>query len=208
MGRHLRVYMGLAVAICLFTACGQAKLPDMVEQDSIVVGQDGGITAYIVRDFDKDYYELSELTVMAREEASDYNNKNGENAVTARAIELLEDGSSRVRAIYDYLSYSDYNGFNEDRLFYGTVREAVSEGKAGELFSASELGMSDVKSVKDGSPADADKLADRHMIVTDADALIYCPGQAAYLSEGAVLNEDGSVDTAQTGETVIIILKK
>lgn len=208
MGKYLRICMGLIISVCLLSACGQAKLPDVVERDSIVIDKDGDVTSYIVRDFDKDYYELSELTVMAREETSAYNKQNGADSVTARAIELMDDGSFRVRAIYDYSSYVHYNSFNDESLFYGTVQEAVSEGKAADTFFSQALDFSGVKNVKDGSAADREKLADKHIIITDADALVYCPEQIAYLSEEAVLNEDGSVDTAQADGIVIIIMKK
>lgn len=208
MGKHLKIYMGLIIAVCLLSACGQAKLPDVVERDSIVIDKDGSITSYIIGDFDKDYYDLSELTVMAREETSEYNEQNGADFVTARDVELMEDGSPRARAVYDYASYIHYSGFNEENLYYGTVQEAVSEGKAADIFSGLIPDLSNVKSVKDQSAADGEKLADKHIIMTDADAVVYCPGQVAYLSEGAVLNEDGSVDTAQADGIAIIIMKK
>lgn len=208
MGKHFRIYMGLIIAVCLLSACGQAKLPDVVDRDSIVVNKDGRITSYIIGNFDKDYYELSELTVMAREETSEYNKQNGADSVSARSIELMDDGSSRARAIYDYASYIHYNGFNEESLFYGIVKDAVSEGRAADTFFSPSLDFSSVKNVKDGSVADKEKLSDKHIVITDADALIYCPEPVAYISEGAVLNEDGSVDTAQADGIVIIIMKK
>lgn len=208
MGKHLKIYMGLIIAVCLLSACGQAKLPDVVERDSIVIDKDGSITSYIIGDFDKDYYELSELTVMAREETSEYNKQNGADFVIARDVELMEDGSPRARAIYDYASYIHYSGFNEENLYYGTVQEAVSEDSAADTFFSPSLDFSSVKNVKDGSAADREKLSNKHIVITDADALIYCPEPVAYISEGAVLNEDGSVDTAQADGIVIIIMKK
>jgi len=208
MRKHLKIYMELIMAVCLLAACGQAKLPDMVERNSIVINKDGGITSYLVRDFDKDYYELSELTVMAREMASEYNSQNGADSVTARTVEMLNDGSQRVQVIYDYVSYIHFNGFNEESLYYGTVGDAVSENKAADTFFGLTLDFSNVKNVRDGSEADGDKLADRHIIIADTNALIYCPEEVAYLSEGAVLNEDGSVDASQTDGIVTIIMKK
>ncbi|MCD7835928.1 MAG: hypothetical protein LUG83_04660 [Lachnospiraceae bacterium] len=206
MRGRLRIYAGLIIVVFALSACGQTKFPDVVEQDTIVVNDDGSITSYLVRDFDKDYYELSELTVMAREEASEYNKQNGADSVTARAVELMEDGNPRVRVVYDYTSYIHYNGINEGNIFYGTVAEAFSELPGTELDGA--LDFSNVTGIKNSDAADTDKLADRHVIITDEKLMIYCPQSAVYLSEGAVSGEDGGIDATQAEGYVIIILKK
>ena len=45
--------------ILSLTGCGQAaKLPETVENTSLVVEKDGKVTSYLVNTFDKDFYNL------------------------------------------------------------------------------------------------------------------------------------------------------
>ena len=46
------------------------------------------------------------------------------------------------------------------------------------------------------------------MIITNANAYIYCPYPVLYLSEGVVMGEDGYVDASQSDGVVTILMKK
>ena len=60
--------------ILSLTGCGQAaKLPETVENTSLVVEKDGKVTSYLVNTFDKDFYNLDGLTQMVEEEAEEFN---------------------------------------------------------------------------------------------------------------------------------------
>jgi hypothetical protein len=198
--------VGLVLLTFVLTACGAAKVPDTIDTDTIVVNKDGSVTSYLVRNFDKDYYDLSELTVMARQETSDYNSSAGTDAVTARTIELLSDGS-RVEAVYDYTSYEWYNDFNDGNILYGTAADISANLKELSAFEE-KPDFTALLSVKDKSKADVSDFGDKHAVVTDEKAVIYCPYNVAYLSENAVLLSDGSVDATEAEGTVVIVLKK
>ena len=86
-------------------------------------------------------------------------------------------------------------------MFYGTVQEALSEGYGSKVI---------MKNVKDNTLFTEEQLrqaGESRLIVTDMGAKIYCPGKVAYISDGAKLNEDGSVDTFGVEGLAYILLK-
>jgi hypothetical protein len=196
----------MAAAVFL-SACGSTKIPDTIVEDTIIADKDGNITAYIVRDFDKEYYSLTELTDMAREEVSDYNSQKSEEAVKLQSMDMLAENAEQVEAVYTYASYADYNNFNEGNVYYGLVG-SVSDGIIPNSAFEDKPDLDSVKSVKDGSSAVIGELEDKHILITDESAIIYCPYTPAYISDNAVLLEDGSVDAKDADGAVIIIFNK
>lgn len=197
--------MRLAALLCLTAAClagcGAAQVPEDPQTSAVAVSGKGQITAYLVADFDKAYYDLAELTAMAEEEAAAFNAaQTGDGTpVTVESAELPEDG--KVKLTYRFDGWESYSEFNGTQFFYGTVTEAAEKG----YISGAVL-----KSVKDGSALGEEALAengDKMIIVTDADADIYCPSKVTYVSDGVSLNEDGSVAAAQAEKPVYILLK-
>jgi len=189
----------------LLTGCGQGKVPDNVDVPTIAVDENGGVTSYLVESFDKEYYDITELTSMAISEAAEYNTgkQNGtEVPVIVEKIEELKDGSEKIVVTYKYDSTDTFSDFNHSILFYGTVQEAVD---AGYDFDDSLVG------VKDGNIISMEQiLADtgKHVVITQEKVKIYCPEKVAYISQGAVYESDGSVDATQTEDTVVILMKK
>ena len=96
----------IAAGICLLslTGCGGTSLPETIEKTTISVNADGEVTAYLVDNFDKDYYSMSELMAMAVEDAAAYNTeaKTGETIpVSVETVEMLENGTD-IRITYHY----------------------------------------------------------------------------------------------------------
>lgn len=209
MNRYMRIGAGILLCVLALAGCGQAGLPDVTDRDVLAVDGKGEITFYLVRDFGKEYYDLSGLASMAMEEAAEYNTSHAQGnsiPVAVQKVEALEDGSSRVRITYQYDSmdtFNEYNGsYKDGTLFYGTVEEAVAAG-----YGQAEP----VVSVKDGSFYNAlanQEQTGKHIIITDKKAVIYCPYEVAYLSEGAALRSDGSVEASEVEGSVIILMKK
>ncbi len=204
MGKYLKV--GICLCFCLFTlaGCGQAEGPETVEDTTLSVSGEGKITAYLVGDFGKAYYSLAELTDMVKVEAAGYNTSSGNADVEVLKVELLESDNSKVVIQFQYSGSEAYSAYNEASLFYGTVSEAFGEGYS--------LSSSVLTAVADGTPATESYLsqdaAGQHILITDERAIFYCPYKVLYLSKGAVLNDDGSVDTrACEGESIILMKK-
>lgn len=201
MKRFMRFVFSLCLTAVFLTGCGQAGVPEEIETSAIAVSGKGKITAYLVADFDKAYYDLSELTSMATEEAAEFNAAKQAGDVASVVVEKVELlGEAKVKLTYQFDSWKVYSEFNEGMLFYGTVKEAAEKG-----YTSGAV----LKSVKDGSVMSEEELlqnGDKMLIVTDAAADIYCPEKVTHVSDGASLNEDGSV-AVQTENIVYILLK-
>ncbi len=186
----------------LLAGCGQAGVPEVVETTTISVNKKGEVAYYLVGEFDKDYYKLSELSAMASDEAAEFSGNDSENPkVTVSRVETLQNDATRVLIVYQFDSCLSFSEFNEGNFFYGTVGEADGKG----LMDGAVL-----KSVKDGSVTTEEQIRQegaKKLIVTDEKAAIYCPAKVTCLSEGAVLNEDGSVDTTAAETTVYILME-
>lgn len=209
----------ILLAMAFLTGCGADKAPQAVETNTIIISDKGTVTSCLVEGFDKDknYFNLSDLSglaSLAMKEAAEYNTEHqkGETVpVSVEKVEALQDGSNRVMVQYkfdstetyvDYNQYVDYNKrYNETLLFYGTVKEALEKGY--DL----DAGL---KSVKDETVLSKEQLLqnqERHVLITKERAAVYCPLKVSYISEGAVYNADGSVDTTQTEDIVVILMK-
>lgn len=207
----------LASACILFSAllsgCGQAGVPENVQEPTLAVSEEGQVTACMVGEFDRSYYDLDELKDMAVAEAAAFGGSLGETApVRVESVEAAE-GSNRVVVTYIFNNTESFEGFTGDRLFYGTVAEALTQGYGDGVT---------LESVKDGSLMTADELAqnsERHLVVycpapaeSEQHLTIYCSEQVEYVSRGAAVNKDGSVDVAWTEDSeyvpVYILLRK
>lgn len=195
----------LVLAFCL-GGCGQSKLPQVIDRTTISLSKDGTVRLYLVDSFDKDYYDLEELTDMVIQEAEEYNSAvltlQGEDSpVTVQEVGKVTGRVNLVSVVYDFDSTAIYEDFCKQFFFYGTVGEA---GLQNIQFDRP------IYSVKDNTLLDAEQMSahkEKKVIVTDARNVIYFPGKVTYVSEGAVYNQDGSVDTTATDGLVYIMLK-
>ncbi len=198
--------IGMMAMLLMLSGCAQTKLPEVIETGTIAIGKDGVVSEYVVEAFDKAYYSVEELTQMAVNEAAEYNAKvqAGETIpVTVNKVEGLTtaDGSNKAIVEYRFDCGDTFTDFNEKILFYGTVAQAKAKGI--------DLDLT-LYQVKDNSQLSGQELSaaeEKKIVITDAKAVIYCPGKVTHLSEGAVYNEDGSIDTVNTEGTVYILLK-
>jgi len=205
-----KLMAALMLSMVFLVGCNGTQLPDVIDSPTVSVGEDGRITYWLVGEFDKDYYKVSELSQMAIEEAKSFNESwNGEikgsegeiAPVTVANVEELGNGNNTVVVTYQFGNWEAYTDFNDSELFYGTVGEAALKGYSAKVT---------LKSVKDDSVFTEEQIkhaTDKYIIVTDVKADIYCPGKITYISEGAVINDDGSVDTTNVDGLAYIMLK-
>ncbi len=189
----------LSLFAIMFSGCGRTAVPDDIQKTTLTVNGSGAVTVFLVGEFDKSYYDLSELTAMVQEEAAEFD---GKGTVTVEGVDAAQDGSGRVVVSYRFDGSDSYQEFMGDRLFYGTVSDAVAQGYC--------KGVT-LQSVEDGSRLTEQDFSDgekRHLIITDASAVVCCPEKVTHISEGALLNRDGSVDTSQAKSPVYILLRK
>lgn len=206
MNRFQKTILPLCFCVLAFAGCGSARVPDTVDTTSIVVNEDGTVTSYVVDTFDKDYYSIDELQTMAVEEVAEYNeaNTNEANAtepcVTVEKVELIGE-TDKVMVLHQYNSIESYVDFNDGILFYGTVGQAVASGYDldVDLMKANDTEVMDSATLQTNTQ--------KNILITDAKAFVYCPKRVSYISYGAVMNEDGSVDTTQSDSYIYILMK-
>lgn len=192
----------LCVVMLSLSGCGQTGIPEEIESSAVAVSKKGQIEVHLIGEFSEPYYDLSGLTLLAMEEADEFNaEKKSEDdsvPVTVEGVEM--SGETRVKVSYRFDNWKSYTEFNDDELFYGTVSEAAEKGYISGVV---------LKSVKDGTLMNEEQLKqeDRMMIITNVPADIYCPGKVTHISDGAALNKDGSVAAAEAEKMVFILLK-
>ncbi len=195
----------ICVCALLFTGCGQAGVPDIVDVPTIAVADDGTVTSYLVGVFDKEYYDIAGLTEMVMEETEAYNARNQSTdilPVEVEKVEALSDGSDKVVVVQKYDSPGTFSDYTGGILFYGTVAQAQEEGY--------DLGT-ELTDAGKGETLSAEQLLteqDRYILITDQRVQLYCPRKVTHLSAGAALSEDGSVDASQTDGTVYVLMRK
>jgi hypothetical protein len=113
----------LAAAAILGTAgCGSEF---SAEQDTVYVQKKGTVKGANVADFDKDYYDETELSDFITETVDTYVEKAG-----AGTVEIQEFAVENQKAhVYlNYASAEDYADFNGVDFFAGTVLQAKAAG--------------------------------------------------------------------------------
>lgn len=194
-------------AVLLLTACGGAKAPTEPDVTSLRISEAGTVTSYLVDTLDKDYYDVNELTDMVVAEVADYNTQNQTGETTPVSFEKAETypDSDKVLIVMNYDSAKTYEEYNGNVLYFGMTD--------GEKLLASSNGYTlPLVSAKDGTAMSQEqrekKWDNKHVIVTDVKAVIYCPYKVTYVSEGVKILPDGGVDTSETEERVMILMNK
>lgn len=185
----------------LFLAgCGEAKVPDVIEAPTAAVTKEGEVLVWLLGDFDKGYYSLSELTEMAVNEAVRFcAARQKETAAVVEKVETVQGG--KVMVAYKFDGCDSCSEFLGGVFFFGTVSEAIEKG-----FSMDVI----MRSVGDNSlftEAQLRQAADRYLLITDMSANIYCPRKVTHISNGALVNGDGSIDPSMTEGPVYILMK-
>ena len=188
----------IAATVCSnITACGAEK-----EQATCVeIDKDGKVTNVIYEAFDKEYYDIQELSDMAASEISEYNSEYSNQKIALEKAELVEDDSF-AKLTMTYVSASDYSHFNQVSLFYGTVEEALDKG-----YTVSNTLVNSEGDSMDGSFIEEHK--NRHIVITSDKSNIKTPYNIEYMSKGVTLNDKKeAVLSAVTADTVQLLLSK
>lgn len=186
--------------------CGEEEVIPVTEPTVEITG-DGELIAYLVEDFDKEYYDLAELETMVREEVADYvrehglADQNGKEGLTVESVAMAADGSKKVVAALKFANSEIYADYFGTEAFFGTVAQAQARGYG---LSAA------LTSVKDGEIF-TDELADKNsrrkiLIIEDA-VIVRCPKKVLYVGTNASLTEEGFVDCTQSDGLKLIIMK-
>lgn len=186
---------GCAIAL-LLSGCGGSAVPETVEETTILLNRDGSVTYYLAGMFDRGYYDLTELESMAKKEAAAFCEANGEAAVSVEKTECVPENGQTVVITYRFEDCGAFQTFQESSFFYGTTVEAAAAGYHIDV------------TLQDADGAETSVEKGGKLLLTEEKAYIYCPAKVLGVSGGAVIREDGSVDTTAAADIVYILLKK
>ncbi len=200
MKKMRRLTAGLCLLTVCLSGCGAAGVPENIETSTLVLSREGQVTVYLVEDFGREYYDVNELTTMAKEEVAEFNEEAGvnETPVMVEAAELIDN--NRVRMMYRFPDGKTYTQFGMGFFFFGTAQEAEAAGLLEDVV---------LQSVKDASPLSSEQLNKKGcmLFITDRRADVYCPGRVTGVSGGVSVNEDGSVTCPEDGIRTYILMK-
>lgn len=178
-----------------------------VMEPTVEVTANGELIAYLVEDFDKEYYDLGELDAMVREEVADYVQEQapvteaGKDGLTVESVAMAADGSKKVVVALWFANSQVYADYFDAEVFYGTVAEAQNAGYG---LSAA------LTSVKDGeilTEEEAKKNSRRKILVIEGEMIVRCPTEVLYIGTNASLTDEGFVDCTQSDGLKLIIMK-
>lgn len=209
----MRARRKAGVICCIFSClmlcivgCSRTKVPEEISVPALSVTSKGQVTAWLIEDFDKDYYDLEELRSMVDKEVAEFNknhtSQEGKDAVTVQSLTESADGSQKVTLVLQFRDTAAYKNYTGTDLFYGTVTEAREAGY--------DLDVQLI-STKDGTTIEQTEIqekANNHILIVQEKVLIYGPGKPLYISPGAAANEDGSVEVSEGAEDNIYIIMK
>ena len=210
MGKNKAI--GLAFILffsALFIAgCSKETVYVPVTANTIEVTENGEIIGYLVEPFDKEYYDIEELTTMVQEEVAQYNTDKkslagdaGNVPIIVDRISMAEDNSKNVVVSLKFCNAKVYEDYMGTELFYGTVQEAIVAG-----YDVDKK----LSKVKGGDLLTGDLLQKNYgkkiLVLTDT-VSVRMPKTVQFLSSNAQLDGFGYVDCTANDELKYIIIK-
>ena len=209
MKKIKRMIAGLGVILVTFLAlsgCGKEEGWEKWTATQMAVEKDGTVICCIVDSFEKQYYDIDELTGMVVKEAAEFNGKNKQGAgtpVTVLDVSRLEGAQDLVRVTWKFEQAKYYALFQNETMYYETLEEAVNEKH---VFKGAVLtGQGGSLTIDDDA---VKKHGTKHVLITNAKTVIHLPHDVLYYGSGAMLQKDGSVDLRASSDEVIMILSK
>lgn len=182
--------LSLLLGACAFT--------DDVDTTTISVDKKGAVKETIIEDFDKDYYDATELSQMIEQEITEYNSRvSADGNIELSSCEEIADGA-QIKVVIEYASSTDYHDMNGRVLFAGTVSDAYN---AGYEFVAMQSA--------DGQSIDGAKvleMGDKYIVISEETLSIKTDGKIAYVSEGVSIVGDKSAVLPDDGEKLSYII--
>lgn len=168
--------------------------------------KNGQVICCVVDSFDKNFYNVEELSGMAVEEASAFNalHKTGSTTpVVVEEVKKIGEAESYVRVVYRFDKVESYSAFFGETFLYKVLED---ESIQKYLYTGAVLTDGKKDYVMDAE--NKSKYAKKHVVVTNAKTVLHLPYEVLCFSAGVVLGEDGSVDLTNCQDMAVIVLKK
>ncbi len=211
--RHIKRIVAWTLACLslsmLLVGCGNkenAHVP--ITSNTLELTSDGRLIAYIVEDFDKDYYDINELKTMVDAEIAEYNkakadlvSEAGRMPVIVEKVSMAEDGSKKAVLALNFQNAAIYADYMGQQAFLGTVADAINAGYVLE-------GM--LVKVKGGAPFIGESLKksqDKTILIIKDAVTVRTYEDVQYLSKNASMTAEGFVNAETKDELKYIIIK-
>lgn len=187
----------LTIFLILLVGCKKADIVIKVEDvhtNTILMNDDGTVQAATVEEFNKDYYNLTELNTFITEQINSYNSTNGEDAIKISTLELNGDNAI---LILDYTSIQHYAAFNEVEAYYSTIANIKND----------QIALPDVfVSAADGAYT-SDEVALKNdnyqILILNENTDVLVDGSIKYYSNAVLINKS-KLQTASEGVAYVI----
>lgn len=194
----------LLLALMLLSGCSSKSYT--ADKNTIFPQKKGTITQVLVSDFDKDYYDINELTQYIKNEVNDFQQIRGEESVKLISCEK-KDQVAKVQLLFN--SYKDYSLFNEQDLFFGTLAEAE---EAGYSFDTEFYLIEDAKKKEPAAASEILENEKYHVLIIDHPTNIELPKKLNYLGgAAAVIQSEKKIeitDNVRNGENLVYLIYK
>jgi hypothetical protein len=165
-----------------------------VHTNTVLMNDDGTVQAATVEEFNKDYYNLTELNTFITEQINSYNNANGEDSIAINTLEIKEGNAI---LILDYATIQHYAAFNEVEAYYSTIAN-VKNG---------DITLPDVFiSASDGSYSSKElalKNDNYQILVINENTDVIVDGAIKFYSNAVLVNKS-KLQTASEGQAYVI----
>lgn len=195
MKKAIAAVLGIVVMLFM-VACNQQN-PDKIGATTMYVDKEGKVYETVVEDFSMPQYDEEELSLTIAEEIAAYNSKNGVDTI---ALEHFKVENGIVKTQLTYETASDYEAFNQEAFFNGTISEALAAGYTMDVILQ--------------NPSNPDEtidlyqiltMQDKKVMITDIPARLRVPSKILYVSEDVKIIDEYEVDAFENTDATIII---
>lgn len=203
----------MVLCLLLFVGCGEKAELGPVVTNTVFIEMDGSIIDYEIDTLDQDYYSVSDLDSMVRDDASTYNkevprpvNGSSKPLIAVNEVAQLENGNVRVgvefQTVEAMVTYNERFQV-ERKAFYGTVSEAIARGYEvkGNLYSRKRGNMNAL------TDEQIDGIMSKNIFIITEPVNVRFEGEVLYFSNNVVMNADATEATVPEGETGYFLFK-
>ena len=193
-----KLVLSVTLVLCLIMLAGCSKNDEIdskkTSNNTFLLKEDGSIESATVEDFDKTYYDSTELDAYVTEKINNYNTEKASEAITKKSLEI-KDGKALL--ILTYASIEDYNSFNEKDNVLLTAAQA--KGNSIELPQS----FTAVKKGKTTAAATALENNKYEVLIVKEKLDVLLQGTIKYYTSGTLKDKHG-IQTSEEESTIII----
>lgn len=191
------IYAFILLSFITLAGCKKKEFflsADEVTNNTFLVKRNGKLYVAIVEDFDKEYYNLTELNEFVAKEVDAYNQKVGSEEVTIEALELK---NGKVVMILGYSKMAHYSAFNNmPAAYFGADVQNVALELPSQYIDAKSNGVVDKDTAMKNDKNKVLVLYEPYDIIVE--------GSVKYYSNNATFLDDNKVRSTSEDMTVVV----